>query len=450
VFLVTGAPLANPAIYDHVENKLKAGLQRLFGTHPKGKSPPGVQRVNQSWLDTCTKKRRSVRGFDSYTVPNLMPCMRVDYDPKVESALKIILGMGFNLKQFDPELTDSTLTEPLVPFWDDEGNETALGSESSEGNEASPASSPIPAEVSVKPVVEASAPEAVPGTLSGTVSEAVSQQQPSLTLAALAMPALEFTQTQPPVNKLERKGYSESPEAISKPSKAGRNSASAAKALSTPRPIKAEKKSKSPVKQKEKERESVPVVSKGRSKKREPEPESEESEQSEENENSDEGSEQSDEDQEQSESESEEQSASDTDSGVEMIHEESRRRRHTTRARREEHTPIELDTEVRSENEDITTISRRQRYQRALSKEIGARLIGVERHLDVQRKCLYDQEKISDRQEQQIKELYQIIDDQAQQLQQITMYVRRSQQNRDSDVQNKGTRGHHPQPHRRK
>jgi len=353
--IVTGRPLENPKVQTYILQQLSEQLRVIYTGH----KPPSVKLIDQNFLKKQKEKRGSMKN-KSEPVPDMMPAIRIiKENTTVQDNVKKIIERGFNLSAFGIEGGESTQS----------GSQTEVGSESPIPSSADSIQeskqlvltepevdvTPIPVSVPVSvplPVVE---PEVVPVFPEPKAVSIPSSTTPSTTLnSVLSNPGSTIgAWASLSESSKDRKASSLSERMSERTSPPGMDSklpsSQRARALSTPKPIKKRsKKSKEP----EPEEEELDESSHS-------EPETEDEPSHSESETNHSGSEY--------DSDSEEQSDSATDeSEEEHIREESKRRR---QERRKRGPPIEIDGEIDSSVEDITTLSRRMRYQRGVAKE---------------------------------------------------------------------------------
>jgi hypothetical protein len=355
-----------------VRDKLNESVKKIYG-----QSSHTPQIIDEQWIEACRKKRgeKLSRASESKDVPSVMPGIRIKKIPAttmLDTVKKSLSAVDWSENNPNVNLKPDPVPDPVLstkepvtaevpkeqndnhkPEMNDEVKEEIIPTQTSTESEAVPVSVSAPS-ISI-PKVESTP---IPDNFPTATLHALLQSNPALKDAWSSLNSNE-----------ERKGSPDSDRKTDRKTDRTMSGTSSkkARALSTPKPIKSKSvDSRSVSRHKSKSR-----------KQREPEPESEQSpsssdydEKQSENEDSDHSGSGSASEQDDLDSQSEEQTDSETDqSEQEHIREESRRRRMERQERKRNHSPIELNGEIDSSAEDITTLSRRMRWQQGLSSE---------------------------------------------------------------------------------
>lgn len=432
--VVTGEAFKHDGVLEFVFAQLRERV-RLAYEKSGDLRIPAVSIVDQSWIDRRVRERSEMkRGGND--VADIRPAIRAADQNGMRQKIEDILRTGFDLSPFG---LDKPATAPETVL---QSAPSASSEESEEANVVEAAETPVPSSPFIVPSqpIPVPAPVVVPVSVAKPVDEMDASTRDLL--SSLSIPALfsgltgasfssynndrqEKERDRKPA-QLERKGASHMSESPATPPRL--RGGSSAKALSTPRPIKQQSKHHhrrsrdasddsnnededetddnnnegEPEKSAEpaaeasgsevesepevlerrrskakKSREPIPLPQsktktkssgKKHSGKRRDEPVSDSASDSYSEDNA---------------SGSGSDSGSETDpEEIEHIKDESRRRRHDKREKRRLEPPIELDDEIRSDTEDITTLSRRLRYQRGLARETVGEVLLIKKHLD--------------------------------------------------------------------
>ena len=439
--VLAGTPLATSGVADSLLLQLRSAIKVLWRNAKKGNSPPGVEIITPDWVPSSMK-----------TAPReLTPALRIFHKPGTDIVLNEALAHGFDLTAFGFG-NPTSKRGPLVPLIWPEGSSTPLPSkpqpavnvvvetnnlkETENSNEVD-IGTQINAEIEPKLLKEADPIKDDPDIDDEQDDEPEAQVELTpvpIAAQALPQPLVSTSKRGPMQSPLQtatsRKQKKDTQEMS--PEKHSSKSKSKARALSTPKPIKAPSSRSTKPREKVVEPAPAPAPAPAPEPELESEEETKDQDEAEDSDEEDVKEEQEDDDEAEDEPESDdddEEPPTDTDEEeIEHIRQEASRRRHAKREQRRTETPIELDGEIQSENEDITTLSRRVRYNHNLLRDLVWRTLQNERHqsdlTEVQDALSRKLEKVGD----DVKQLSSEVDELARVMTQVVERLNRDRE----------------------